>query len=164
MNPGSETGKTEAGERGPRSPHLFSALTELVLVAGGCLLAIFWIIPSQTASASAYGMSPSMMPVACASAVALLALLQFFASLWRPSAANGPNGKGRERPGMGHALLLMLAALAGAFVLSRFGLVAGGVALALLVSLVIGEHRLRRNALLCCAVAAVMLLVDVSGI
>jgi hypothetical protein len=63
-----------------------------------------------------------------------------------------------------HALLIVAAALVGAFVLARFGILAGGVVLALLVSLSIGERRLLRNVVLCCAVAAVMLLVDLSGI
>jgi hypothetical protein len=65
---------------------------------------------------------------------------------------------------MVHSLLIVIAAALGTLVLARFGLVAGGVVLALLVSLAIGERRLWRNVVLCCAAAAVMLLVDLSGI
>jgi len=152
------------GERGWRSPKSLRALAELAVVGGASLLAIFWIIPSQTAPASAFGLSPSMMPITCATVIALLALLQFVVQVLRrrpgPQAEMAPG----ERSNMIHSLLIVVAAAVGTLVLARFGLVAGGVVLALLVSLAIGEQRLWHNVALCCAAAAVMLLVDLSGI
>lgn len=152
------------GERDRRSPKSFHALVELAVVGGAGLLAIFWVIPSQTAPASAFGLSPSMMPITCATVIVLLALLQCFALLFRRRKAPQADRAAGERLNMIPALLIVLAAAAGTLVLARFGLVAGGVALALLVSLVIGERRLWHIVVLCCAAAAVMLLVDLSGI
>ncbi|MGD1878778.1 MAG: hypothetical protein ACFB13_14925 [Kiloniellaceae bacterium] len=155
---------TEGGERDQRSPKLLQALAELAVVGGGSLIAIFWVIPNQTASASAYGMSPSMMPIACATAIGLLAVFQFLASLLRRPAASGAGKTEGKRPGMTAAVLLVLVTCIGAYVLSRFGLVVGGIAVTVLVSLVIGEFRLLRTGALCCAVAGVMLLIDLSGL
>lgn len=164
MIPGPATDDSGRGERDRRSPKPFHALVELAVVGGASLLAIFWIIPSQTAPASAFGLSPSMLPITCATVIAILALLQCVASLLRRPATPDVDRAAGERPTMIHALLIVAAALVGAFVLARFGILAGGVVLALLVSLSIGERRLLRNMVLCCAVAAVMLLVDLSGI
>ncbi|MGF1595204.1 MAG: hypothetical protein ACFCUW_18135 [Kiloniellaceae bacterium] len=152
------------GERGRRSPKPFHALVELALVGGASLVAIFWIIPSQTVPASAFGLSPSMLPIACAIAIAILALLQCVGSLLRRSATPDADRAAGERPTMIHALVIVAAALVGTFVLAQFGILASGVVLALLVSISIGERRLLRNAMLCCAVAVVMLLIDLSGI
>lgn len=160
--PGSED--NERGGRNWRSPESFQALAELAVVGGASLLAIFWIIPSQTAPASAFGLSPSMMPIACATVIALLALLQCIVLLLRRGTAPQADRTAGKRPNMIPSLLIVTAAVVGTLVLAQFGLLAGGVVLALLVSLAIGERRLRRNVVLCSAVAAVMLLVDLSGI
>lgn len=155
----------ELGGRNGRPPNSFHVFVELVIVGGASLLAIFWIIPGQTVAAEAFGLSPAMMPLTCATAIAVLALLQCIVRLVRrrkqPVAAGGAGG---GRPSMIHSLPILAAAVVGTMVLARFGLLAGGVVLALLVSLAIGERRLWRNVALCGAVAAVMLLVDLSGI
>jgi len=152
------------GERDLRSPHLLYPLVELAVVGGISLLAIFWIIPSQTAPASAFGLSPSMVPVTCATAIAALALLQCVVTLIRRIVKPHPARAAADQPSMIHALLIMGAAVVGTAVLGHFGLVAGGIVLAALVSLSIGERRLVHNIMLCCAVAAVMVLVDLSGL
>lgn len=163
--PGLGSDDNEGGGRNGRPPNSFHGFGELIIVGGASLLAIFWIIPSQTASAEAFGLSPSMMPLTCATAIALLALLQWIVRLVRPQERPRPTGSmGTERPNMVHAFLIAAAAVVGTVVLAKFGLLAGGVVLALLVSLAIGERRIWRNAALCGAVAAVMLLVDLSGI
>lgn len=162
--PGPATDDSGRGERDRRSPKPFHALVELAVVGGASLLAIFWIIPSQTAPASTFGLSPSMLPITCATVIAILALLHCIASLLRRPATPDVDRAAGERPTMTHALLIVAVTLVGAFVLARFGILAGGVVLALLVSLSVGERRLWRNVVLCCAVAAVMLLVDLSGI
>jgi hypothetical protein len=152
------------GERVQRSPKPFHALAELAVVGGMSLLAIFWIIPNETAEASVFGLSPSMLPMTCAVAIAMLALLQFGATLLRRFAKPGADRSAGERPSMIHVFLIVAAAMVGTFVLARFGLLAGGVVIAALVSLSIGERRLVHNVVLCCAVAAVMLLIDLSGL
>lgn len=162
--PGPMADRIGRGERDQRSPKLLHALVELAVVGGLSLLAIFWIIPSQTAPASVFGLSPSMMPMICAAAIAVLALLQCVAALLRRVAIPDADRTAGGRPSMIHAFLIVAAALVGTFVLARFGLLAGGIVLAALVSFSIGERRLLHNVVLCCAVAAVMLLVDLSGL
>lgn len=162
--PGAARDDSGRGGRHRRSPKPFHALAELALVGGASLLAIFWIIPSQTAPASAFGLSPSMMPITCATVIAILALLQCLVLLFRRRAAPQADREDGERTNMFHSLLIVVAAAVGTLVLANFGLVAGGVVLALLVSLAIGERRFWRHVVLCCAAAAVMLLVDLSGI
>lgn len=152
------------GERVQRSPKPFHALAELAVVGGLSLFAILWIIPKQTADVGAFGLSPSMMPTICATAIAVLALLQGGVALLRRSAVADAERAASRQPSMIHALLIVAAALVGTFVLARFGLLAGGVVIAALVSLSIGERRLVQNVVICCAVAAVMLLVDLSGL
>jgi nitrate reductase gamma subunit len=157
-------GSDGMGERVQRSPKPFHVLAELAVVGGLSLLAILWIIPNQTADVGAYGLSPSMMPTICAAAIAGLALLQGGFALLRRSEVPGAERAAARQPSMIHALLIVAAAVAGTFVLAHFGLMAGGIALAALVSFAIGERRLAHTLVLCCAVAAVMLLVDLSGL
>lgn len=152
------------GERVQRSPKSFHAVAELAVVGGLSLLAILWIIPNQTADVGTFGLSPSMMPTICASAIVVLALLQAGVALLRRPAVPGTERAATRQPSMIHALLIVAAALTGTFVLAHFGLMAGGIALAALVSFSIGERRLVHNLVLCCAIAAVLLLVDLSGL
>jgi len=161
---GRASNESGEGGRDGRSPKPLHALAELVVVGGASLLAAFWIIPSQTATADSFGLSPAMLPLVCVTVIAVLALLQCLFLLFRRPLLPPAGRAAGERLSMIHALLIVVAAAVGTLVLARFGLVIGGVVLALLVSLAIGERRLWRNVALCCAVAVVMLLVDLSGI
>lgn len=154
MNPNSQQ-----GGRDTRPPAFLHDLAELAIVAGLGLLAIFVVIPSQTSSAGEIGLSPGLLPTACAAAIVLLALLQFILKLIRrlvePEA---------PRTAPGTALMLIAATVAGAAVVRLFGWELGGAAIVLLVSLVLGERRPARLTASAAGAAAVLFAVGWLGV
>lgn len=50
-----------------------SLLAEMLLLCGGCLVLLFWIIPTQT-SEGGFGLSPAVLPNILAAAILLLVL------------------------------------------------------------------------------------------
>ncbi len=148
--------ETDDRDTGPRT--LLRAGIELAVVGGASLLAIFWVIPSQTTPGENFGLSPTMVPIVCATAIGLLALLQFAAGILR-RAAPQPGGGGFAVAGA-----VALAAIIGVAVIGAAGLIWGGPLIAGLVSLGIGERRPVVLGAIVGGAAAIILFVEWSGI
>jgi hypothetical protein len=120
-----------------RSRNFARPFVEFAVVGGASLIAIAWVIPAETVARENFGLSPRMVPTVCAAVIFAIAAINLLVSLVRPQA--GPAAQ--PAAGLGTVLALVAAAIAGVAAVHYFGLIAGGVAVCLLVSLVLGERR-----------------------
>ena len=123
------------------------------------MIAIYVVIPNQTSPSGEIGLSPDLLPTACAVAIALLALIQFVLKLVRGSAE--PKA---EPSALDVSLKLIAATVIGAVVVRVFGWELGGATLTMLTSLVLGERRPMRLALSATGAALFLFAVGWSGI
>jgi len=128
------------------------------VVGGISLLAIFWIIPSQTVAGENFGLSPTMVPIVRASTIGILALTQFATDVCRRASRPGRPG------GVGVPAAVVLSAVVGIATIGFAGLVWGGTLLAGLVSVSIGERRPLVLTTIAAAAAALMIFVEQSGL
>ncbi len=151
----------DAGDgRAGRPSQRAALLTETVIVAGACLLALFWIIPAETMDQAQLGLSPRMMPMSCIAVILVLTLGRCALDMVFTSQAK------RETPRqpLRYALLVMVAAACGLTAIHQFGLLAGSVLLSLFVVLAIGERRPLRILAVALAGGAVPMLIRTLGL
>lgn len=142
-----------------RRPSVFpGAFAEFIVICGASLAAIFVLIPNQTTPGDEIGLSPSLVPTVCAAAIGVLGFAQFvWSAVFRRTAAV------TRREPLRYALFLMASALVALVAVRFAGLLVGCTVLALLVSLVLGERRLIRLALVCGGVALALFTVQYMG-
>lgn len=142
-----------------RSPQVRRASIELAVVGGGCLVALFWIIPEQTSTGRNLALSASFLPIICASFIGLLALANFVTTIMRHSTSTG------ETPiGFRDALMVIGASVIGILAIRYAGWIIGSATMALLVSLCLGERRPLNLVLLTGGVALLLFVIGQLGI
>lgn len=136
------------------------SILEFVIVGGASLLAITYLIPSQTSASDNWGLSPRMVPTVCAAVIGGLAAINLVVGLLRPPAAD------EDAPGAGFwsVVAVIVSALVGVMIIDAAGLVAGGTVMVPLVSLSIGERSPLRLVGLTAGAALLLYLVVWSGL
>lgn len=148
--------------RSGRPSQLKRAFGELIVVGGASLAMIFWIIPAETTSGGALGLSPQLAPTVCSAAIGILSLIQFVAKLVStPKAAEAkPDGDAPIR----YALLVIVATVLGIAAIAYIGWPLGAACLAFLVLVALGERRPLMLTVLPGAVVALLFLVLETGV
>ena len=111
-----------------------SLLAEMLLLCGGCLALMFWIIPAQT-SEGGFGLSPAFLPTILAAAILLLVLAD---GVLRMTAGRAESA---YPAGFGAIARLLAVAGFGALVLGYAGIVASAAVTPAAGMLVLGERR-----------------------
>ena len=146
------------GGRIRRPSFSFAAFAELMIIGGASLTAIFILIPNQTTPGEEIGLSPGLVPTVCAAVIGILGVIQFIAS----TITHKPVENNKQIP-ISYALSLMAAVLIAVVVVWFAGLLAGCTILAFLISLVLGERRKIRLALVTCGVALCLYSIEWMG-
>lgn len=145
-------------DKGPPFP--VRPFVEFAIVAGTSLYFIFYLIPSQTSDGANFGLSPRMVPVVCSVLIAGLATVSLLVSLFGKSNTQASPASN----GLATVILLIGASLIGVTIVHWFGLIAGGVVLVGLASLIIGERRWMHIAMLSAAAGLLLFVVKWSGL
>ncbi len=154
----------DKGERTALAPSRRYALAEFLVVGGASLAVIFWIIPSQTSAAGTeLGLSPRMLPTVCAGAIGVLALVRLVRVLMSSNGALAEPVQ-TDAPAIWFAMLITSAAITGIVAIRYIGWPAGGAVLSLLVILVLCERRWSRLLAMPIGVAALLYLIQMTGI
>lgn len=132
---------------------------EFAVVFGLSLAILLVVIPAGTAERENFGLSPRMLPIVTASAIALFSIMTLLTDLLR-----SPRREPVETKGLRGVFLLLLATFAGVLAVDRIGMVAGGTALVVLASLATGVRRPVALAGMGAGALLVLLFVDWSGL
>ena len=132
---------------------------EFATVIGLCLVVLFVVIPAGTAESDNFGLSPRMLPIATISTIAFVSVATLIAGL-----LDRQPRKPVEKDGLLGVFLLVLATLAGIFIIDLIGIVGGGTVLVVLASLAIGERRIMVVGGMGVGAMIVLLLVEWSGL
>ncbi len=147
------------GRRVSRLPKFRKALGELIVVGGASLAMVFWIIPAQTSSGGELGLSPQLVPTVCSAAIGLLTVFRFIASLVSTQASEPGDGAP-----IWYALSIIAATAAGIAAIAHLGWAIGSAILSLFVLPVLGERKPLMLAVMPVVVAALLFLIQKTGI
>ncbi|POF33633.1 tripartite tricarboxylate transporter TctB family protein [Roseibium marinum] len=135
-------------------------LAEFAVVFSASLLLLFVVIPAGTAETDNFGLSPRMLPIVCATIIALMSVVTLVFGLLR----GNPDSNTRDAGGFRGVIQFGAAALAGVVLVDLTGLVIGGAALVLLSCLAVGERRIAALAGMGTGALLILLFVDWSGL
>lgn len=132
---------------------------EFAVVFGLSLAILLVVIPAGTAERENFGLSPRMLPIVTASAIALFSIMTLLTDLLR-----GARREPVETKGLRGVFVLLLATFAGVLAVDRIGMVAGGTTLVVLASLATGVRRPVALAGMGAGALLLLLFVDWSGL
>ncbi|QKV18357.1 hypothetical protein [Oricola thermophila] len=131
---------------------------ECGIILALCAIALFLVIPAGTRESDNFGLSPRMLPDVTVIAIAIFAIVGLLTDLRKGAP------KAAKRKGLGGVAALMAATALGVAAIHFAGLTPGGAILVLACSLALGVRQPLRLATMTCAAAALLLLIDWSGI
>ncbi len=137
-----------------RTVPLWPVLGELAVVGGASLLALFWIIPTQTTADPFAALQPGLVPNVCATAILVLILIQTWNGLRKGRAAEEEAaGDAAQAHSWRSALGAMAITIAGVLAFHLAGLLATSLVVIPGLMLWLGERRYPRVGVvtLCCA-------------